>query len=141
MSSILLPLAPVRNVIRQSLREIHQYHVPFEILNTQTDLLLMALLDQWFCDPEGAKLAEFIRNFDDNPFETREMVLELQETFWRLIRDTVGTLVPSLRYRFAIEEDGDTLRITPTLPTLDDYAERLAELANPDTGWVPPRYR
>jgi len=139
---ILLPLAPLRLLTRQCLQDIyHSRHIPAAVLKEQTESLMNALLDQWFVDPEGRLLTTFIEHSWEYPIVMESVVLELQTAFHRLIRDTVGTLVPSLRYRFEIEEGGDTLRIIPTLPTLNDYAERLDALADPDSGWVPSRYR
>lgn len=96
--------------------------------------LLDGVLHEYFVDAEGRRLHAILEKFDVEP-----AVKELRGMLHRLVLTTTGPLVPSYVYRYLIE--GDTLHLTPTLPTIDDYEQRIEALADPDEGWVSARHR
>jgi hypothetical protein len=141
---ILLPLAPLRILVKTCVHEL----IDFDVVDKRdrrleertVNDLIDALLHQWFVDPEGTKLQEFMSQHVEHPTLIGGIILELQESFHRLICNSIGTLVPSYRYRYEAEHWHDTLRITPTLPTLEDYDQRIQDLCQ-DGSWTPSRYR
>lgn len=96
---------------------------------------LNALMDQYFVDASGRKLQDFLTRHP----ELTQAATDARGAFQRLLQRTIGPLIPSYRYRYEIV--GTTLKLTPSLPTLTDYEERMAALADVEDGWVPPRYR
>lgn len=141
---ILLPLAPLRVLAKACIHEIIEFDIldrRDQRLEEQTILeLLEALLHQWFVDPEALKLEAFLTKYVEYPSLFGGVVLELQESFHRLICNSIGTLMPSIKYQYTLEAWQDTLRIVPTLPTLEDYDQRIQALCN-DGSWTPSRYR
>lgn len=141
---ILLPLAPLRVLAKACVHELIDFDVMDRRdrqLEERTILdLLDALLHQWFVDPEAIRLEEFLTKHVEYPTLFGGLVMELQESFHRLICNSIGTLMPSIRYQYTLEAWHDTLRIVPTLPTLEDYDQRIQALCN-DGSWTPSRYR
>lgn len=141
---ILLPLEPLRNMARMCLSDMQAYRTLREpVLNDYATRMIEALLDQWFVDPEGAKLNTVMQDMLKIEYASvvESSIPDLQMAFHRLISNTIGTLVPSLRYRYEIDRAGDAIKIIPTLPTLEDYESRLHEMAIVEDAWVPPRFR
>jgi hypothetical protein len=140
---ILLPLAPLRVLARSCVHQLIDFDVVDQRdirLEERTVLTLLdALLHQWFVDPEGSRLQEFLSSTVEHPTLFGSIVLELQESFHLLICNSIGTLMPSMLYRYEVEAWHDTLRITPTLPTLEDYDKRIQDMCG--DGWTPSRYR
>lgn len=141
---ILLPLAPLRVLAKTCIHELIDFDVRDQrdrkLEDTTVIELLDALLHQWFVDPEGLRLEAFMTKCVEYPNLFGGLVLELQESFHRLICNSIGTLMPSIKYQYTIETWQDTLRIVPTLPTLEDYDQRIQALCS-DGSWTPSRYR
>jgi hypothetical protein len=142
LSPIYLPLAPFQSHTRTCLRDLTVLHnEPSDLFNQRVDVLMDAILHKWLVDWEGERLASFVDTIPEYPVVIDAMITELLGAFHRLLCSTVGTLVPSLRYRYEIQPWIDTLKITPTYPTLEDYDQRIQAIANPESGWVPARWR
>lgn len=132
---IRLPLSGIRSITQHWLTEATTFQPPFD---TQINRVIDALCHYYFIDATASRwhATYGVDGMDIDP----SMWLELRNALQGLIRDTIGPLVPSLRYRYEIIDS--TLLLTPTLPTLHDHDERLAALAClDDSGWVPTRFR
>lgn len=108
---------------------------------TLADRLVDAVLHHFFVDAEARKLKSMFDVDIDNTRQraAEQAAAEISTLLHRLLRDTVGPLMPSMIYRY--EVINHDLHITPTLPNLDDYEDRINALSNPDEGWIPPRHR
>lgn len=141
MTPIYLPLGEINHLARTCLRGLEVYHqMPKVLLDSKVEELVTGLLEQWFVDPEGESLSHFVHQSAEYNTVMDDVIRELQEALDRLIRNTVGTFVPSLRYRYEIQTWREILIITPTLPTLDDYDQRMHALASGDA-FIPSRFR
>lgn len=122
-----------------------QLHARWQVEETTTlapaaqavlaEQLLDGVLNEYFVDAEGRHLQEIAERFAG----LNTGIVELRYLLHRLVVTTTGPLVPSYVYRFQIQ--GDTLHLTPTLPTLEDYERRIHAMSDPDEGWVPARHR
>lgn len=141
---ILLPLAPLRVLAKTCIHDLIDFDVVDQRDRKREERIVLELLDallhKWFIDPEGLRLEEFITANVEHRFKANAIILELQDSFQRLICNSIGTLMPSICYRYEIEAWHDTLSIVPTLPTLEDYEHRIQALCS-DGSWTPSRYR
>lgn len=106
--------------------------------HAQAEELLDGVLHHYFVDADARRLS----TFNDRWCWTRTLqraVQELQLQLHQLVQSTCGPLMPSFLYRYEVQ--GDTLQLVPTLPTITDYEKRIAEMADPEDGWVPSSQR
>lgn len=99
------------------------------------DGLLKACLDHYFVDSEGHRLHAFLERYPQCQQASQEIIHELH----RLLKVTMGPLMPSYVYRYEVLSEA--IQITPTLPTLTYYEQRMADMANSEEGWIPARFR
>lgn len=100
-----------------------------------------AILHHFFVDAEAKQWEAYIASLHDDFVSSAQddMRIELLNTISRLMIQTIGPLMPSLEYRYEVVDDA--LIITPSIPSIEHLTEKIHDLANPEDGWVPDRFR
>lgn len=141
MEPVKLPLGQILAQTRFYLSRIGLGRSPR--LDQLTHDLVIAAMHHYFVDAEARRwndiwdhrMTQVVVDATFGP----DLLLQLINDLHRLLRDTTGPLMPSYIYRFEME--GDTLILLPSQPTIDDHEERIRDMANPEEGWIPYRYR